>query len=224
MATNALTFRCPMCGTTVDVSEDMLNQSIICPNEKCQSPFELEIPHGEFIGSREVDENTEATPPPDRSLDERAIGEEKTLLVVHPSMFRRDPFWFAGYVLIGALGLYGSLKWWLADGSFGLSVVAFGAALAALGMLFSWWVAVLYTTLTVTSKRSILRTGIISRSTTEVRHDDVRNLQIHQGIFERLLNVGDIAISSAGQDELEIYVTGIPQPGQVAKLIRDLQE
>lgn len=221
---NALTYRCPTCGSTVDVTEEMLNQTIICPNESCRTPFELDVPQGEFVRTHEVEDESDHGPKADHALEETALNEERTLRVTHPAMFRRDPVWFSIYVVIAALSLYGSFHWWLSDGSRGLSLLALGVALIAGAMLFKWWLGVIYTTLSVTSKRTILRTGIIAKNTTEVRHDDVRNLQINQDIFERLFGVGDIAISSAGQDDLEIHVLGIPQPTEVAQLIRDLQD
>jgi len=56
-----------------------------------------------------------------------------------------------------------------------------------------------------------------------VRHDDVRNIQVNQNIYQRAVGTGDIAISSAGQDNLEIDVDSIPQPEELATTVRDLQ-
>ncbi|MDQ3333471.1 MAG: PH domain-containing protein, partial [Planctomycetota bacterium] len=86
-----------------------------------------------------------------------------------------------------------------------------------------WWAQTRFTMLTITSRRSTLRRGLIARETSEVQHRDVRNLQINQTTLERLLGVGDIAISSAGQDGLEIHVEGIPHPEKVAAVVRDMQ-
>lgn len=219
---HALTYRCPACGTTVDVTEEMLGETIVCPNEECKQPFDLDVPHGEMVRSysRPDDEPADA----EHKIAETALSDERTLKVTHPAMFRRDPFWFSGYVALAAMGLYGSLRFWLEDGNSALSMVSFAVALVALSMLFMWWLTKIYTTLSVTTKRTVLRTGIISKRTSEVRHNDVRNLQIHQGIFERIFGVGDLAISSAAQADLEIQVLGIPQPESVAKLVRQMQE
>jgi uncharacterized membrane protein YdbT with pleckstrin-like domain len=75
----------------------------------------------------------------------------------------------------------------------------------------------------VENKPTTFQEGIISRETSEVQHDDVRNLQIDQNILERLLGIGDIAISSSGQDDMEIQVKGIPSPDRLAKVIRKNQ-
>jgi len=44
-------------------------------------------------------------------------------------------------------------------------------------------------------------------------------VQLDQTFFQRIFDVGKIGISSAGQADLEISVTGIPQPERVKDLI-----
>ena len=92
------------------------------------------------------------------------------------------------------------------------------------GLLLLWWfIYSRFTALTLTDIRSIYRRGIVARRTSEVRHNDVRNLQMHQDISDRLFGVGRISISSAGQDDVEIEARGMPHPSQIVKLIRDYQ-
>jgi len=73
--------------------------------------------------------------------------------------------------------------------------------------------------LTVSSQRTRLRRGILSKSITEVWHQDVRNVQLKQTLFQRLFGVGMIGVSSAGQSDMEISVSGIPDPETVKSLI-----
>jgi hypothetical protein len=127
-------------------------------------------------------------------------GEEK-LLEIHPAMFRNKPIGFI------------------------LSVVLIAAAGAGLVVLAIWWLATKAATLTVTNKRTIQRTGLISRRTTEVLHRDVRNIEIDQSVFQRVFGVGRIGIASAGQSGIEIQFAGIRDPDGVKALIdryRDL--
>ena len=44
----------------------------------------------------------------------------------------------------------------------------------------------------VTSEHVRERRGIISRHTSEVGLSDVRNVQVHQGVFQRVFGVGDV--------------------------------
>ena len=118
--------------------------------------------------------------------------------VVHykhsPAMFRSNPVGFCVAVL--------------------LCLVVVG-----LVILLVWWIKSRGTVLTVTSERTILRTGILSKSLNEVWHRDVRNVVLEQRPLQRLFDVGRIAISSAGQEDVEISVEGIPFPGEVKRII-----
>ena len=120
---------------------------------------------------------------------------ERILYQFHPSMFRNRPIGFVlGAVLIAAFGL-------------------------GLLILLIWWLKCLGTTLTVTTKRTTLRTGILAKNTNDVWHRDVRNIQVHQGFLQRLFGVGAVAISSAGQGGVEIAVSGVPNPEKIRRLI-----
>ncbi len=120
---------------------------------------------------------------------------EGTLLEINPAMFRSNP---VGFIL---------------------SVILIAAAGAGLVILAIWWLKTKAAMLTVTNKRIIQRTGLISKKTTEVVHRDVRNIQIDQSVFQRLFGVGSIGISSAGQSGIEILCTGVRDPDGIKALI-----
>ena len=120
---------------------------------------------------------------------------EGTLLEINPVMFRSNP---VGFIL---------------------SVILIAAAGAGLVILAIWWLKTKAAMLTVTNKRTIQRTGLISKKTTEVLHRDVRNIQIDQSVFQRLFGVGSIGISSAGQSGIEIQFTGVRDPDGIKALI-----
>ena len=120
---------------------------------------------------------------------------EGTLLQINPVMFRSNP---VGFIL---------------------SVILIAAAGAGLVILAIWWLKTKAAMLTVTNKRTIQRTGLISKKTTEVLHRDVRNIQIDQSVFQRLFGVGSIGISSAGQSGIEIQFTGVRDPDGIKALI-----
>lgn len=126
--------------------------------------------------------------------DPDTVKDEKTVYVANPSMFRNSPFWFAVTVLLSLVGV-------------------------GIPILIVWWVRCRSVELTVTDKRSRLHRGWLSRSITEVWHRDVRNVQLHQTPMQRVFNTGRIGISSAGQDGLEIDVSGLHSPDQIKGII-----
>jgi uncharacterized membrane protein YdbT with pleckstrin-like domain len=120
---------------------------------------------------------------------------EKTLFTGHPAMFRNRPIFFLLCIVL---------------------IFFYGIGLV---LLLIWLISTMSRTLTVTNKRSTLRKGILAKNTTEVLHAHVRNVQIRQGALQRLFGVGTIAISSAGQSDLEIVIAGIANPTKVKSLI-----
>ena len=73
--------------------------------------------------------------------------------------------------------------------------------------------------LRITNKRTILRRGLLSKSTTEVVHNDIRNIQIHQSFLNRVFGVGRLGISSAGQEGIEIVMDACPRPDRIKEVI-----
>ena len=124
----------------------------------------------------------------------KPANEEVTLYDENPSMFRNRPVEF---------------------------IVTLVLCLVVVGLIIFliWWMRSKGTQLTVTTERTSLRRGILSKSITEVWHQDVRNVQLDQTFFQRLLGVGSLGISSSGQAGLEISVSGIPDPERVKDLI-----
>jgi phage FluMu protein Com len=94
-----------------------------------------------------------------------------------------------------------------------LSIITLGIATLIL------WIRNLGNRMYITNKRTILRRGFFSKSTTEVLHDHVRNVQVDQTLLNRMFNVGTIGISSSGQDGIEIVAHAIPRPNEVKKTI-----
>jgi uncharacterized membrane protein YdbT with pleckstrin-like domain len=110
-------------------------------------------------------------------------------------MFRNNPLWYIVCILL---------------------IAAFGLGLI---LLFVWYLQTLATTLTVTNEQTTLRKGLLSKTTNDVFHENVRNIVVSQTFFQRMMGVGYIGISSAGQAGLEIEVNGIPDPERVKQII-----
>ena len=119
---------------------------------------------------------------------------EEILLELNPAMFRNNPLGFILSVL--------------------LIPVVVGAVILGI-----WWLNTKAASLTVSNKRSIQRTGLISKQTSEVLHRDVRNIEITQSVFQRLFGVGTIGIASAGQAGVEIRFDGVRDPDGVKAMI-----
>lgn len=124
---------------------------------------------------------------------------EKQLFSAHPAMFRNRPILFCLFLAL---------------------IFVYGIGLV---LLVVWWIKCRTHTLIITNQRITVKHGILSKSTTEIRHCDVRNIQVQQSFFQRVLRTGSIAISSAGTGSIEIIVNGMPSPQKIAELIRQYQ-
>ncbi len=147
---------------------------------------------------------------------------EEKLLSVHPVMFRAHPFKLSlaiAFIVFCAMIALGVVHFGVPAERVAAAVLLVGEGLSLVG----WRLKCLCTTLTVTPQRTILRHGILARSTVEVRHRDVRSIEVHQGILQRLFFTGDIAVGTAATAGLEIVAGGIPNPQRVADLIRQGQ-
>ncbi|HDZ38918.1 MAG TPA: PH domain-containing protein [Marinobacter sp.] len=124
--------------------------------------------------------------------------KEETLLIINPAMFRGEPVGFIICVALIPLGI-------------------------GIGLLLFWWLQCRFTTYTITNLRTIAQTGILSRNTNEVRHIDVRNLQVKQDVFQRMFGFGSVAISSAGQSDIELTMVRVENPYKIADIVRQYQ-
>jgi hypothetical protein len=216
---NILAYQCPHCGSTVDLPEEKINEVVNCPNPRCGRPFLADVPSAQPLGRSEGGNRTVAS----------SLEDEHVIRVVHPAM-RSHPFLLTAAVLLVVGGLIVALlaqvdRALLPADVTGWTATIAGLALTGAGLLWLgvWRLSLHFQTLTITSERTMYEEGFVSRRTSEVRHNDVRNLQVHQTFSQRLLNVGDLAISSAGQEDFEIVLKAIPDPNGVAELIRQRQ-
>lgn len=171
-----------------------------------------------------ADEN----PQPQSPETEDRLAGENVLLVTHPVLLRQHVGGSLMIILGGVLGLVGLIMGLAGKELVGLEagwLMIVGAVLLGLSLVtFGWyWIQTRSRRLTITNERTLLEVGLISRESSEVRHEDVRNIQVDQTAYERILNFGDLAISSSGQDTFEISMPKIPSPADVAALIRRYQ-
>ena len=197
-------YECPFCEAAVEVPADGIGSAVACP--ECGQTFKATTPSGRFIGSGD------ATTPAGES---RRGGPEADILRAKPAVFRANPL---RTVFVGLLIVGGPVFLFSGVGEFGFAgIVAFLVGLLMLvGSLLKAW----STELLVTDRRTVLTRGILSKSTSEVAHSDLRSIKCNQSLLERTFGYGDIALSSSGQDEMEIVADDIPNPQEVLDVIR----
>jgi uncharacterized membrane protein YdbT with pleckstrin-like domain len=72
----------------------------------------------------------------------------------------------------------------------------------------------------VTNKRVILKRGIISRKTEEVKLTSIETVEINQGIFGRIFGFGTVKVTGRGISDL--IFKGIDNPMSVKREIENI--
>ncbi len=133
-------------------------------------------------------------------------------------------FWSLAQVhgWVGQLSAYSSVFGKL--GSYRHWVVDLFLVLDLIGLLFLLvrylrWVRTVYA---VTSRRVIVQRGILSRDFDEIPVTQVRGVDVHQSVLQRILGYGTVRVSSEGGTRLgnEDW-KGIPKPFRFQKLIEN---
>ena len=75
--------------------------------------------------------------------------------------------------------------------------------------------------LTIDEEKIHYQKGRFSLISSEIRHIDVKNIQIFQGPIQKIMGVGSIYISSTGQDEASLTIKGIEYFNEVRDLINE---
>lgn len=72
----------------------------------------------------------------------------------------------------------------------------------------------------VTTQRIVIKEGIASTSSSEIELYRVKDLSITQTFMQKILNIGDITIQSAGIQNTNLEMKGIPNAYELREQIR----
>jgi uncharacterized membrane protein YdbT with pleckstrin-like domain len=97
----------------------------------------------------------------------------------------------------------------------GMLLMAGGAAVLGLTSL-----ARRYTSWSLTSDRLIERSGLLASRRREMELADVRSIEVSRSLMQRILGLGDVMIASAASAEFLIRLSDIPDPEEVAEMLR----
>jgi uncharacterized membrane protein YdbT with pleckstrin-like domain len=112
-----------------------------------------------------------------------------------------------GYIILALVLLAGGIYLWS-------RVEALGIALVILAGVTL--VAMLYRRLSsryhIREGRIEHREGFIAKNVSSIRARNIREINLKQNVFQRILNFGDIEFNSAGSDHVEVRFKNIARP------------
>ncbi|MGD9690689.1 MAG: PH domain-containing protein [Phycisphaerales bacterium] len=146
-------------------------------------------------------------------------GPEATVLRAHSAIFKARPL-AAVMVLLGALaGAVGTVVFAITPGALPMAILCAAVLVGCLIIVVCWKLSSWATRLEVTNKRIIFTRGILSKSTVEMLHRTIQDIEIRQTFLDRMLNVGTINIANASEDDDAIVVASVPDPYRIRKAI-----
>ena len=136
---------------------------------------------------------------------------ERVIYQGHPSWRAIIGFYIKGALVGAAAGVLAGLI----DSSTGLAILVFVVVLAITVLVgFIKRVATVYT---ITDRRLNIKVGIIARKVQETRLQRVQNVNYNQGVYERIMQIGDVEFTTAGTDESNFVFAGVAQPEEVVQ-------
>jgi len=75
----------------------------------------------------------------------------------------------------------------------------------------------------VTERRVILETGLLATSSSEIRVQDIRSINVKKSGISGLLGVGDVEFSSAATDDADVIFTKVAGADTIRDMVRKLQ-
>jgi uncharacterized membrane protein YdbT with pleckstrin-like domain len=138
---------------------------------------------------------------------------ERVIYRGHPSWRAILGFYIKGLLVAAAAGVLAGLI----NEGVGLGIVTFvviGAIVIIAGFIKR--VATVYT---ITDRRLNIKVGIIARKVQETRLQRVQNVNYDQGVYERVMQIGNVEFTTAGTDESNFVFAGVAQPEQVVQQV-----
>jgi uncharacterized membrane protein YdbT with pleckstrin-like domain len=75
------------------------------------------------------------------------------------------------------------------------------------------------TSYTITNRRLHIKKGIVSRTIQETRLERVQNVNVTQGVIQRLFQIGDVDFDTAAGDDYNFIFAGVAEPQDVVEKV-----
>lgn len=205
-------YPCPECGDINRVPAKKAAEPKPEPKPKEANKVVERVEEDPTPGTKTIDKAAAAGFPPDH-------GPETRVIKVRRGWARTRPGRFTLSVLVLLVCITGLIWVPLADRTQWWNALFVPGAMVPFALLSWWWIDRYSASLVITTKRTTMHTGFFRRSTSEVVHDNIRNVQVDQTFWQRLWRVGKLGISSSGQDGVEVQVNHLPNPDKLREII-----
>ena len=144
---------------------------------------------------------------------------ERILYEGHPSWRAILDFYLKGILATAVICLLVALATGLIGDETNKSLVAIIALVGVAVTILAGFVRRVATSYTITDRRLHIKRGIVSRTIQETRLERVQNVNYHQTVMQRMLQVGDVDFDTAAGDDYNFIFVGVANPDEVVERV-----
>jgi uncharacterized membrane protein YdbT with pleckstrin-like domain len=142
---------------------------------------------------------------------------EQVLYEGHPSWRSILAFYLRGFLVTALICVVVALVTGLGDGGPDSGLVSIIALVGVALTILIGFVKRVATSYTITDRRLHIKRGIVSRTIQETRLERVQNVNYHQTVMQRMLQVGDVDFDTAAGDDYNFVFAGVADPANVVE-------
>jgi uncharacterized membrane protein YdbT with pleckstrin-like domain len=140
---------------------------------------------------------------------------ERVIFEGHPSWRSILGFYIKGVLLTAAIALVVAVVTNVVDDDVNESLVTIVTVVGVALTILAGFIKRVATRYTITNRRLHIKRGIIAREIQETRLERVQNVNYHQSVYQRVMQIGDVDFDTAAGDDYNFIFIGVAQPEQV---------
>lgn len=144
---------------------------------------------------------------------------ERVLYAGHPSWRSTLDFYVKGLLAVALVALVVAVISGLGEGGPAEGLVTLVAVIGVALVLLAGFLRRVATSYTITNRRLHIKRGIVSRTIQETRLARVQNVNYHQGVLQRVLQIGDVDFDTAAGEDYNFVFTGVSEPDEVVRMV-----
>jgi uncharacterized membrane protein YdbT with pleckstrin-like domain len=144
---------------------------------------------------------------------------ERVLYEGHPSWRSILGFYLKGIAITAVVALVVAVVSGLGEGGADGGLVTIVALVGVALTILIGFVKRVATSYTITNRRLHIKRGIVSRTIQETRLERVQNVNYHQTVLQRVLQVGDVDFDTAAGDDYNFVFSGVAEPADVVHMV-----
>ena len=137
----------------------------------------------------------------------------------HPSWRSILAFYVKGLLITAVVALVVAFVTGLGEGGADTGIVTIVALVGVALTILIGFIKRVSTSYTITNRRLHIKRGIVSREIQETRLERVQNVNYHQSVLQRMLQVGDVDFDTAAGDDYNFVFGGVADPSQVVERV-----